>query len=106
MERLCIAPRKDLEQKLESQGFRFHGGSRPYWNEEACYRFDSDEVDILEAATEELWRLCLLAVEEVISKDLFSELRIPGEFAPLIRSSWKDMDPRGLSRERPVQLNP
>jgi len=92
MERHDIAPRKDLEQKLESQGFRFHGGSHPYWNEEACYRFESDEVDVLEAATEELWRLCLLAVEEVINMDLFSELRIPVEFRPLIRSSWKERE--------------
>ena len=92
MERHDIAPRKDLEQKLESQGFRFHGGSHPYWNEEACYRFTSDEVDVLEAASEELWRLCLLAVEEVINKDLFSELRIPVEFRPLIQSSWKERE--------------
>lgn len=92
MERLGIAPRKDYEQKLESQGFRFHRGSRPYWNEEAYYRFNAEEVDLLEAATEELWRLCLLAVDEVINKDLFSELRIPSEFVPLIRKSWSERE--------------
>lgn len=92
MERLRIAPRKDYEQKLEGQGFRFHGGVRSYWNEEAYYRFSAEEVDILEAATEELWRLCLLAVEEVITRDLFSELRISREFVPLIRRSWNERE--------------
>ena len=92
MERLRIAPRKDYEQKLEGQGFRFHGGVRSYWNEEAYYRFSAEEVDILEAATEELWRLCLLAVEEVITRDLFSELRISRKFVPLIRRSWNERE--------------
>ncbi len=89
MERLVITPRRQFEQKLEKQGFLFHGGSNSYWNEAACYRFGSDEVDVLEAATEELWRISLLAVEEVIAGNLFSQLHIPEEFVPLIRSSWE-----------------
>jgi glutathionylspermidine synthase len=89
MERLAISPRANLAQKLESQGFLFHGGPDSYWNENACYRFASHEIDRLEAATEELYRISLLAVERVISRNLFSELHIPEKFIPLIRSSWE-----------------
>ena len=92
MERQTLTPRSDLEQKLESQGFLFHGGPQSYWNETACYRFTAHQVDVLEAATEELYRLSLLAVEEIISKDLFLELHIPEKFIPLIRNSWDKHD--------------
>lgn len=66
-----------------------------YWDESACYRFTSGEIDVLEGATEELHRLSLEAVEHVIRKDRFASLGIPPEFVPLIVRSW-EMDESSL----------
>ena len=45
---------------MERLGLQFHTPEgHPYWDESACYRFSAREVDELEAATEELQRLCL-----------------------------------------------
>lgn len=92
MKRSSIRPREDFQHKLENQGFHFHGGPDPYWNESAFYSFSSLEIDILEAATEELNRLCLLAVDEILRKDLSHRFHIPKEFVPLIQQSWEERD--------------
>lgn len=64
-----------------------------YWDESACYRFTLPEIDALEAATEELQRLSLAVVEQVIRDDLFDCLRIPREFVPLVIRSWETEEP-------------
>lgn len=78
---------------MESIGFLFHTLDGVYWNEEACYVFDAREVDELEAATNELQRLCHLAVAHVIEHNLFDKLRIPADFARLAAASWEQRDP-------------
>lgn len=64
-----------------------------YWDESACYSFTPSEIDILEAATEELHRLSLEAVEHVIRNDLFECLQIPRQFVPYIIRSWEAREP-------------
>jgi glutathionylspermidine synthase len=62
VQRRVIRPRPDWERTVEGQGLVYHhtqGGV--YWNESAYYAFSSHEVDELEAATNELQRLCLEA---------------------------------------------
>jgi glutathionylspermidine synthase len=92
MKRIPLEPRADWQAKVEALGFVFHSLDGPYWNEAACYSFTAAEIDTLEAATNELFRLCLEAVERVIAQNLFARLRIPERFAPLIRSSWERED--------------
>lgn len=65
----------------------------PYWDESACYRFTLTEIDTLEDASEELQRLCLAAVEQVIQGDLFDLLHIPRQFVPLVIRSWESAEP-------------
>jgi glutathionylspermidine synthase len=65
----------------------------PYWNESAAYAFTSDEVDIVEEATNTLHRLCLDAVEYVIANNRFADLGIPNLAIPLIKRSWQDRAP-------------
>lgn len=94
MERITITPREGWQERVESQGMTYHtidGGV--YWDESACYRFTSGEIDTLEKATEELQLLCLEAVEQVIRRDLFDRLRIPREFVPLVVRSWEMKEP-------------
>jgi len=94
MERLKIEPRPGWQRLVESQGMAYHTmDDNTYWDENACYRFSEREIDALEAATEELQRLCLAAVEQVIRRDLFDRLKIPRQFVPLISRSWENRAP-------------
>ncbi len=93
MERLPSPPRPDWQQKFEQMGFSFHSLDGVYWNESACYRFAADEIDVLEAATLELHRLCRAAVGYVLANNLWDTLRIPREYAARIQRSWQQDDP-------------
>lgn len=94
MERLALKPRSGWQNILESQGMAYHtiDGS-PYWDESACYRFSAQQVDALESATQELHRMSLEAVREVIRRDLFDRFRIPREFVRLVIKSWEKEEP-------------
>lgn len=94
MQRLAIEPRIGWRQRVESQGMSYHTvDGTPYWDESACYRFTVPEIDLLEEATEELQRLSLSVVEQVIRRDLFDRLRIPRRFVPLVIRSWEAGEP-------------
>ena len=92
MERLLIEPRPDWRAKVEKLGLLFHTAEEPYWDESVCYRFTAGEIDVLEAATNELHRLCLEAVQHVIDRRLFARFRIPESYVPLILNSWERED--------------
>ncbi|MEI8341142.1 MAG: glutathionylspermidine synthase family protein, partial [Verrucomicrobiota bacterium] len=77
MERFAIDPRPDCKKKVESLGFIFHSADALYWDESVCYRFTTAEIDGIQAATNELQRICLEAVQQVIDRKLFSRFRIP-----------------------------
>lgn len=92
MKRIAVTPRPDWKEKVEELGFGFHSQDAPYWDESACYVFTAAQVDVLEAATNELHRLCLETVARVIEKNLYSRLSIPAEYVPIIVNSWERDD--------------
>jgi glutathionylspermidine synthase len=107
--RRTIAPRINWQGTVESQGFPFHtAGLRPsgdiqsgtYWAEDAYYEFTSAQVDVLEAATEDLHLRCLDAVEYVCTKrpELLARLGIPEAFHGYVQRSWKRGDPSVYGR--------
>ena len=99
MQRLSIEPRPDWQATVESQGLTYHTvDGEPVWNESACYQFSADEIDQLEAAANELHRMCLEAVEHVIADDLLGLVGIPGPFQALIKDSWRRKDPSVYGR--------
>src|SRR2546426_8913179 len=67
MRRSTMPPRADWQRRCEDVGFYFHSLGGRYWEEAACYVLSGEEVDILEAAAEELQRLCLEACEHIHS---------------------------------------
>lgn len=101
MERIGIIPRRDWKAKVESLGLLFHTTEdgtpegKPYWNEEAYYQFSAKEIEELELTTNELHRICLEAVQQVIDKNLFDQLKIPAEAQELIRWAW-DAEPPSI----------
>lgn len=64
-----------------------------YWDESHRYRFDSDQIDEIEAASRELHQLSLAAVEHIVATDRFEQLAIAPAFAERIRASWKAREP-------------
>lgn len=87
MERLNIAARPDHGKKLEAIGLSFWQWDN-YWKEDVCYRFNAAQVDVIEAATAELHRLCLLAVAHAIAHDRLNDLAIPQAFHAAIKASF------------------
>jgi len=99
MKRLQIRKRDKWWEKCESVGMNYHTmESAIYWDESVCYEFTSQEVDKLEAASDELHEMCISAAEHVIKKDRFSDLKIPGDFRDLIIKSWNEDEPSMYGR--------
>jgi glutathionylspermidine synthase len=89
MKRIQITPRNNWQSKVENLGFGFHSTDVPYWDESAYYEFSLDEVNAIEKATNDLWQMCLEAVEFVIEEDFFHLFHIPPEFVDSIKRSWE-----------------
>ena len=99
MQRHTLTPRAQWQSIVGSQGLTFHSpslletGSRPYWDESACYEFTASEVDRLEAAGNELQTMCLAAAQHVIDHKRYAELEIPLEAVPAIEWAWEEEPP-------------
>ena len=88
MKRIVIAPRNNWQAAVEKLGFGFHTTDIPYWREDAYYEFSLAEITKIEQATQELWGMCLEAVQHVIDHNLYPLFSIPPKAIPLIEKSW------------------
>ncbi len=93
MKRHIITPRHNWQQKVEELGFGFHSTDVAYWDESVYYEFSMSEVDRMEKATNDLWEICLEAVQHVIDKKLYSKFHIPEWFVPHIEDTWNNDAP-------------
>ena len=94
MRREALTPRPDWQAQVEALGLDFHtADGEPYWWEAACYAFSAAEIDVLEAATETLHRLCLEAVGRMVEHGDLGRLHIPERVLGLGRASWRRRDP-------------
>lgn len=89
MKRISIKPRENYKSIVEKLGFNFH---TDYWKEEGYYSFTPKEIDLIEKATNELYKLFCYAAEHVIKHDLWDELRIPSHMIDPIKQSWEEDD--------------
>ena len=80
MKRHTISPRPDWQKKVENIGFGFHTLDTTYWDESVFYELSMKEVDTLEKATDDLWKICLDAVQHVMDENLYSKFQIPDWF--------------------------
>jgi len=88
--------RENYRQTIEKLGLIFHTvEGEPYWNEGAAYRFEREEIETLEQATNELQEMCLAAVEKVVSQAEFDRLGIPAKAHSVIAAAW-EADPPAL----------
>lgn len=93
MERKRMTPRPDWRPQLETLGFHFHSEDTVYWDESACYRFGSDEIDMLEAVTAELHEMTTAAAQHVIENRRFERFALSQWFADYLAASWNDDAP-------------
>ncbi len=93
MKRESSVQRPDWQRQFEDLGFHFHSADGGYWDERVCFQLTTEEVDRLEASTEELHRLCMSAVGHVIAEGRMGELAIPAEFHEYVSHSWRAGEP-------------
>ncbi len=94
MHRERCAPRSDWRSRVESLGFAFHTiDGQVYWREDVRYVFDAREIDVLEAATNELHALCMDAVDRIVRAGRYADLGLDERAASLVERSWWDREP-------------
>lgn len=94
MNRRPSAARRNWQAAVEASGLAWHTpGGNSYWHESACYQFTAGEIDEIEAATEELQKLCLEAGQYIIDNNRFTDLHIPPAAIPPIVAAWNAEPP-------------
>jgi glutathionylspermidine synthase len=91
--RITIDPRPNWQKRVEEHGLLHHTlQGEKYWDESAAYQLSSYEVDTLEAATNDLHKMCLELVQEVIDERRFGLFLIPKEFEEFVIRSWEQRE--------------
>ena len=94
MKRIEMPKRHNWKARLEEHGFAFHTiDNSVYWDESVAYQFSERQILELERATISVFKLCMDAVDHVIHRNRFAELKIPPAWAELCRQSWNDDEP-------------
>ena len=96
MQRFVMTPRADWVNRADELGFAHHSpDGEPYWDESASYCFTLGQVEEhIEAATRELWDLCLESVDRFVRDERALErMKIPRHAWPLIAESWREREP-------------
>lgn len=91
MKRLAQVPRSNWQHKVEELGLIWHSDADgAYWDESACYSFTLAEIETIEDATEECYRLYRAAGERIVGDTrLLSLCGIPTAFHEAVRASWR-----------------
>lgn len=89
MKRIKISPRDNYQAKIKNLGFYF---SEDYWVEDSYYLFSKSEIDTLEHATDECYKMYIEAVQYIIDNNLFYKLHIPEHIVPKLINSWNNDD--------------
>jgi glutathionylspermidine synthase len=89
-QRIPLPVRPDWREKVEERGLSWHTApdGTPYWDESAYWLFGADEIDRIEAATNELYDLCLKAVGHVIEQRELASFGYDAVTIALIEQSW------------------
>ena len=94
MRRNKIEPRPDWQRKVEECGLVFHTeDNQTYWNESAYYEFTSTEIDELEKATNECHKMCIDAIEHVITNKKYAPFGFSPSVIQAIEWAWEAEPP-------------
>ena len=99
MKRHSILPRENWQLKVEQLGFSYHTlDGVKYWDESAYYEFNRAQADKIEQNTNELYQLCLQAVDQVVRNGLYDLFLIPDQFKNKVEESWRNREPSVYGR--------
>ncbi len=95
MERHPIRPREGWQAIVEGQGLIWHTDEGcPYWDESAYYSFTGAEIDRIEGATEEVYRLFLEAGDRIVrDREVMEMFGIPAFCHKAIQEAWASEPP-------------
>jgi glutathionylspermidine synthase len=93
--RNTVAQRPDWSAKVEAEGLVWHTVEGvPYWHEGVYYQFSMNQIDEIERATAELYRIFILAGEKIANSPfLLAKFGIPAKFHGVIKESWNAEPP-------------
>lgn len=97
MIRKTFNKRSNYSEKLDEIGFQYHrvvsSDGEIYWTEGVAYEFTLEEIERIEAVSEDLHGMCLETVEEIIeSGDYPVEFAFNDTAKSLIDNSWRNND--------------
>ncbi len=95
MRRQKMQPREGWQALVEAQGLIWHGkDDEPYWDESACYIFESAEIAKIESAAEALYALLIEAGDRIVADPaLMARFGVPEFCRDAIRSAWASEPP-------------
>lgn len=81
-------------QRLEELGYGYHtDNDQAYWIDYYYYSITDQEANVIYEATNELWQMCLEAVQYVMDHKLYEQFRIPPFIQHHIERSWEEDAP-------------
>lgn len=84
----------DWVQRLEEIGYGYHtDNDQAYWIDHYYYSISEQEADMIYEATNEVWQMCLEAVQYIIDNKLYEQFRIPAFMHHHIERSWEEDAP-------------
>lgn len=86
---------ENWQERLENIGFGYHTdeNKQAYWVEDYYYSISEKEADKIFEATNELWEMCLNAIEHVIQNNRLDEFKIPKFIQPYLIDTWENDAP-------------
>lgn len=92
MKRISIEPRKDYVKKIEELGFNFYADpdGHKYYKEDAIYEFSMNEIEELEKAGNEGYKMFCDCFQYIYDYDLWNLFGIPERLIPYIKKSWDE----------------
>lgn len=88
MQRKRMTKRINWKDRCEAVGFYYYEMDN-YWQEDRCYVFTAEEIDAIEAATEELHGMCINLVADIVKRGDYSTYNFEPEVCQLVERSWK-----------------
>ena len=83
------------KERLENVGFGYHTdeNNRTYWVEDYYFSITEKEADNIFEATNQLWEMCINAVEVIIKNNRLDEFKIPKFIQPYLIDTWENDAP-------------
>ena len=79
-------------ERLENIGFGYHTdeNNKIYWVEDYYFSISEKEADNIFEATNQLWEMCINAVDQIIKNNRLDEFKIPTFIQPYLIDTWEN----------------